>query len=274
MDAAKRRIDALEQTVNRATPPEKIWTDEKQLLAVNPWHDDLAPAVAAERWERVTELSDACDDLSSRWYELETELKGAHTNAAKAHADSLRKGTEAPATASLVFEAEKRLEGCSMVLAETVGELRRARNAYDALLKDRTFLTAYRDAVVKEFKKQRAEAVKRFSALASAVEQTRRRYVTLMGLTVDDLDAISEDEIPYLPLGKGWASAEVASSLNTLGAQIKETDPVLSGDLLTMPLDELSKVAAELAEDRKAEVEANRQNYWATDGIVSSRTII
>ncbi|NEB08475.1 hypothetical protein G3I32_06245 [Streptomyces coelicoflavus] len=273
VDAAKRRIDALERSVNRATPPEKIWTEEQQLLGVDPWHDDLAPEIAAKRWQRVTELSEGCDELTSRWYDLEAEVTAAHNAAAKAHADALRKGTKAPTTAAKAYEAEKALEGCSIVLAEAVTELRKARKAYDTLLNDRAFVLAYRDAVVAEFKAQRAEAAKRFHALSSAVMQTRRRYVRLMELTVDGTDAIHDDQIPYLPLGKGWANPALVDSLSTLEVQVKETDPVLSGDLLTMPLAELSEVATELAEDRKAEVEANRQNYFSPDGIFSSQMI-
>jgi hypothetical protein len=272
-ELTKARVAELEKVVNRATPPEKIWTEEAQLFGVDPWHDDLAPDIAAERWAKVTEASDACDTLSEKWYELEAGVKAAHTNAAKAHADALRKGTKAPTTAATAYEAEKRLEGCSIVLAETVAEVRKARKAYDGLLNDRAFVSAYRDAVIAEFKAQRAEAAKRFNALASAVSQTRRRYVRLMELTVDGMDAIPEDAIPYLPLKGGWAAADLGNSLSTLEAQIKEADPVLSGDLLTMPVDEITEVAEELAEDRKAEVEAARQNYFSPDGIVSSRMI-
>ncbi|WP_031509246.1 hypothetical protein [Streptomyces megasporus] len=259
-DRTKAKVNELAEKVNRATPPEKIWTDEAQLLGIDPWHCDLAPAVAAERWKKVRELSDFCDDLEARWHELESEAEAIRKNAAKAHAEALRKGTKAPSTAAKAFEADAALEGCSLVLSETVTELRRARKSYDSLLNDTAFLNEYREAVITEFKAQREKAAEAFKAAAGHINATRRRYGTLVNLTVNHLDAIPEEARYHLPLrGTGWGNADVSTSLNMLQKQFNEDHPLFSGDFFTMPLGEIAEAAEELAEERKAT--ADRRNY-------------
>lgn len=273
-DAAKRRITELERVVQRAKRPEEIWTDEAQLLGIDPWHCDLAPDVAAERWAKVQELSGTCDDLEARWNELETEAEDIRKNAAKAHADALRNGTKAPATAAKAFEADAALEGCSLALSETVTDLRRARAAYEALVKDRTFLGEYRKAVIAEFNAQRKRAAEAFSAAAGAITETRRRFGVLHSLTMGALLDIPEGAQGYLVLsGKGWGQADLSSAIDIISRQVGETDPFLSGEFLTAPMDDVNATAIETAERVKAQIDQARQNHYSPDGIISTRMI-
>ncbi|MGW1673764.1 hypothetical protein [Streptomyces sp. NPDC002324] len=273
-DAAKKRITELERVVQRAKRPEDIWTEEAQLLGIDSWHCDLAPAVAVERWAKVLELSGACDDLEARWNELETEAEDIRQNAAKAHAEAMRKGTKAPATAAKAFEADAALEGCSLALSETVTDLRRARAEYEALLKDRGFLNKYRETVIAEFNTQRKRAAEVFSAVAGAIGETRRRFGVLHSLTMGGLLDIPEDAQGYLVLtGKGWGQADLSSAIDIISRQVGETDPFLSGEFLTAPMEEINATAIETAERVKAEIDKSRQNHYSPDGIVSSRMI-
>ncbi|MGW7457825.1 hypothetical protein [Streptomyces sp. NPDC054797] len=273
-DAAKKRITELERVVQRAKRPEDIWTDEAQLLGIDPWHCDLAPAVAVERWAKVQELSGACDDLETRWNELEIEAEDIRMNAAKAHADALRKGAKAPATAAKAFEADAQLEGCSLALRETVADLHRARDSYESLLKDRAFLGQYRKAVIAEFNAQRKRAAEAFSAAAGAINETRRRFGVLHSLTMGALLDIPEDAQGYLVLsGQGWGQADLSSAIGIISRQVGETDPFLSGEFLTAPMDDVNATAIETAERVKAEIDKSRQNHYSPDGIVSSRSI-
>ncbi|MEU9266344.1 hypothetical protein AB0E04_12950 [Streptomyces sp. NPDC048251] len=270
----ERRFRALDAKVNRATRPEDIWTDEVQLLGIDPWHCDLAPSVAVERWAKVRDLSDLCDNLEARWNDLESAVEDARKDSARAHADALRKGTKAPATAAKAFEAEAQLEGCSIVLAETVTDLRRARASYEALLEDRAFLEKYRKAVIAEFNKQRKRAAQAFSTAAGAINETRRRYAVLHELTMDGLIDIPEDMQGYLVLsGKGWGKVELSAAINVISQQVGETDPFLSGEFLTGSMDEINATAIETAEQIKAEMDKTRQNHFSPNGVVSSRMI-
>ncbi|MHC0434348.1 hypothetical protein ACX6XY_29875 [Streptomyces sp. O3] len=270
----ERDIKALKAKVNRASRPEHIWTAEAQIQAADPWHCDLAPALAAERWEKVQELSNACDDLETRWNDLETEAEGARKKAAQAHADAMRKGVKAPATAAAVFEADAALEGCSLVLRETVRDLYRARASYESLLKDRVFLGKYRKAVIAEFNKQRKRAAEAFKTAAGAIGETRRRYAVLHELTMGGLLDIPEDAQGYLVLsGKGWLQADLSTAISAISRQVGETDPFLSGEFLTAPMEDINATAIETAERVKADIDQHRQNHYSADGIVSSRMV-
>ncbi|MFH8472579.1 hypothetical protein [Streptomyces sp. NPDC018000] len=266
-DAAAKRIEKLESVVHKATRPDDIWTPDYQILGTNPWHCDLAPAIAADRWEKVAELDQLCYDLEERWYELESEAEDTRKNAAKAHADALRKGTKTPATATKSLEAYAALEGCSLALTETANELRRARGTYEALLKDRAFLNEYRTAVIAEFNARRKQAAEAFSAAAGAINATRSRYSTLHTLTMGGLLDIPEDAQGYLVLhGKGWGQADLSSAVDVISRQVNETDPFLSGEFLTASMDEISAKAVETAEEIKAQLYPDRQNYLAQIG--------
>ncbi|MET9835584.1 hypothetical protein ABZ078_41335 [Streptomyces sp. NPDC006385] len=271
-DAAAKRIEKLESVVHKATRPDDIWTPEYQILGTDPWHCDLAPAIAADRWAKVAELDQLCYDLEERWYELESEAEDIRANAAKAHADALRKGTKTPATATKSLEAYAALEGCSLALSETANELRRARGAYEALLKDRAFLEEYRTAVIAEFNAQRKRAAEAFSAAAGVINATRSRYNTLHTLTMGGLLDIPEDAQGYLVLrNKGWAQADLSSAVDVISRQVRETDPFLSGEFLTAPMDEINAKAIETAEEIKAKLYPDRQNYLAeTGGVVNT----
>ncbi|MGW7430587.1 hypothetical protein ACWGIN_13670 [Streptomyces sp. NPDC054861] len=273
-DASKTRISKLEQVVHDATPPHDIWTAELQILGTDPWHCDLAPAVAAERWEKVQELNDLCYTLEERWPELESEAEDIRKNATKAHAEAVRKGVKAPSTAAETLEAYARLEGCSMALSEAVTDLKRARATYEALLNDRAFLNKYRKAVIAVFNAQRKRAADAFAAAAGAIGETRRRYDTLHSLTMGAMLDIPEDAHGYLGLsGKGWAQADLSSALNIISRQVAETDPFLSGEFLTAPMDEVNATAIETAERVKADLDKSRQNHYSKDGIFSTRLI-
>ncbi|MEU0577876.1 hypothetical protein ABZ465_11360 [Streptomyces griseoincarnatus] len=259
-DAAKRQIAELAGKVNRAKHPDEILTESVITLASGPLHCDLAPAVAGDRWEKVLATYEDCENLAQRWNELETEAEDVRANAVRKGAEALRAGKKAPSVAAVILDAETALESCSLVLTEAVAELRKARTAYNVLWRDRKFLTAYRDAVIADFKKQRAKASQAIDAIAGAVGETRRRYGTLHDLTVNYLDAIPEESYQYLPMrGTGWAQADLENALGLLRGQVNETDPLFSGDFLTMPLGEIAEAAEELAEDRKGP----RENHWA-----------
>ncbi|MEU9400644.1 hypothetical protein [Streptomyces sp. NPDC048242] len=263
----ERRFRALDAKVNRATQPVEIWTAEAQLLAMDPWHCDLAPAVAVERWEKVQELDELCYALEDRWPKLESEAEEIRRASAQAHAEAIRKGTKAPTTAAKAFEADAALEGCSLALSGAVADLRRARAAYEALLDDRAFLNKYRKAVIAEFNAQRQRAAEAFNAAAGAIHETRRRYNTLHTLTMGGLLDIPEDAQGYLVLrGKGWAQADLSTAVNTISQQVNETDPFLSGEFLTASMDEISAKAIETAEEIKAQLYPDRQNYLAKIG--------
>ncbi|MBO8203041.1 hypothetical protein JW613_32895 [Streptomyces smyrnaeus] len=273
-DAAKKRITELERVVQRAKRPEDIWTAEAQLQAADSWHCDLAPNVAAERWAKVQELSDACDNLEARWNDLELEAEDIRRNAAKAHADALRKGVKAPSTAAQVMEADAQLEGCSLALRETVADLYRARASYESLLKDRAFLGKYRKAVIAEFNAQRKRAAEAFNAAAGAINETRRRFGVLHSLTMGGLLDIPEDAQGYLGFsGKGWLQADLSSAISLISRQVGETDPFLSGEFLTAPMEDVNATAIETAERVKAEIDQHRQNHYSKDGILSTRMI-
>ncbi|MFF4582956.1 hypothetical protein ACFY15_31935 [Streptomyces sp. NPDC001373] len=273
-DAARKRITELERVVQRATRPEDIWTEEAQLLGNEPWHCDLAPDVAIELWEKVQELCDSCDGLEMRWLELESEREAVRQNAARVHAEAMRKGTKAPATAAKAFEADAQLEGCSLALSETVTDLRRARAAYEALLKDRAFLNKYRTAVIAEFNTQRKRAAEAFSVAAGAINETRRRFGVLHSLTMGGLLDIPEEAEGYLSLaGKGWGQADLSSAVDVISRQMSETDPFVSGEFLTAPMDEINATAIETAERIEAELKQYRQNHYSPDGVVSTRLI-
>ncbi|MFJ1930544.1 hypothetical protein [Streptomyces sp. NPDC088131] len=271
----ERRFRSLDAKVNRATRPEDIWTDETQLLGVDPWHCDLAPAVAAERWAKVQELSDACDSLEARWNELETEAEEIRKGAAKAHADAMRKGVKAPATAAKAFEADAQLEGCSLVLREAVTDIRRARAAYDSLTKDRAFLSKYRKAVIAEFNAQRKRAVEAFNTASGAIGETRRRYAVLHELTMGGLLDIPKEAEGHLGFaGKGWLQADLSSAMNLVSQQVNETDPFLSGEFLTAPMDDINATAIEAAaEYAMAEAERSDRRHRPADGIISTRLL-
>ncbi|MFG3211038.1 hypothetical protein [Streptomyces tendae] len=262
-DSAKRQIAELAGKVNRAKHPDDILTDSVIALASGPLHCDLAPAVAGDRWEKVIAAYEDCESLADRWNELEAEAENVRVNAVRKGAEALRAGKKAPSVAAAILDAETALESCSFVLTESVAELRKARTAYNALWRDRKFLTEYRDSVIADFKVKRAEAAKAFGAIAGAVGETRRRYGTLHDLTVNFLDAIPDESYQYLPMrGTGWAQADLSASLDLLRQQVNENDPLFSGDFLTMPLDEIAGVAEELAEGRKGPGE----NHWAVEG--------
>ncbi|MFC7814326.1 hypothetical protein ACFUTR_06695 [Streptomyces sp. NPDC057367] len=270
----ERRFRVLDAKVNRAKRPEDIWTDEAQLLGIDPWHCDLAPAEAAERWAKVTKLSDECDALEARWHDLQDEAETTRKNAAKAHADALRKGVKAPATAAKAFEADAALEGCSLVLRETVADLYRARASYEALLNDRAFLGRYRKAVIAEFNKQRKRAAEAFKTAAGAINETRRRFSVLHSLTMGGLLDVPEEDQGYLTLsGKGWGNADLSSAINIISRQVGETDPFLSGEFLTAPMNDINATAIETAKRVKADLDENRRNYYAESGIASGRVI-
>ncbi|MGA5407247.1 hypothetical protein ACPCSC_08275 [Streptomyces lavendulocolor] len=273
-DPTERRFRALDAKVNRATRPEDIWTAEVQILGQDPWHCDLAPAVAAELWEKVQKLCSSCDELEMRWLELEGEGEAIRRNAARAHAEAMRKGTKAPATAAKAFEADAQLEGCSLALSDTVADLRRARAAYEALLDDRAFLDRYRAAVIAEFNAQRKRATEAFAVAAGAINETRRRFGVLHSLTMGGLLDIPEDAQGYLVLtGKGWGQADLSTALDVISRQVNEADPFLSGEFLTAPMDEVNATAIETAERIKAEAQQHRQNHYSRDGIVSTRMV-
>ncbi|MGW6012349.1 hypothetical protein [Streptomyces sp. NPDC055210] len=273
-DAAKKRISELERVVQRATRPEDIWTSEAQLLATESWHCDLAPAVAAERWEKVLELSAVCDDLEELWPQLESTAEDVRKNAAKAHAEAIRKGTRAPSTAAKALEADAALEGCSLALSESVADLRRSRNTYEELLKDKAFLSEYRDAVIAEFNAKRKRAAEAFNVAAGAINETRRRFGVLHSLTMGGLLDIPESAQGYLALsGQGWGRSDLSSAVSVISGQMTETDPFLSGEFLTAPMDEINATAIEAAERVKAEIDETRQNHYSPDGIVSTRMI-
>ncbi|MFJ8000165.1 hypothetical protein ACIQ7D_24000 [Streptomyces sp. NPDC096310] len=273
-DAAKARIAELERTVQRATRPEDIWTSEAQLLATNAWHCDLAPDIAAERWAKVVELGATCDELEELWPQLEDAAEDIRKGAAKAHAEAIRKGTKAPSTAAKALEADAALEGCSLALSEAVGDLKRARASYNSLIEDRGFLNEYRAAVIAEFNAQRERAAEAFAVAAGALNETRRRFGVLHELTMGGLLDIPEDAQSYLVLsGKGWGAADLSTAVNIISRQVNETDPFLSGEFLTAPMDEVNATAIATAENAKAEADKNRQNRYSRDGIVSSRMI-
>ncbi|MFC7922213.1 hypothetical protein [Streptomyces cinereoruber] len=258
-DPTNRKIRALNAKVNRATPPDDIWTDEAQLLGQGSWHCDLAPDIAVERWGKVAELRDSCDRLEEHWYELESATEEVRKDAAKAHANALRKGTKPPSTAAKVLDADAQLEGCSMVLAETVTDLRRARKAYDALLDDRVFLNNYRSAVIAEFKAQRKRAAEAYNVAAGAIAETRRRYSALNSLTMGGLLDIPEDDKGYVVVGRiGWGQAGLSEALELISRQVREDDPFLSGEFLTLPMEKVNAMAVERAEKMRG---GDRQNY-------------
>ncbi|WP_406286392.1 hypothetical protein [Streptomyces sp. NBC_00209] len=269
--AAKRDIAELAGKVNRAKRPDDILTDSVIDLASGPMHCDLSPAVAGDRWEKVIAAYEDCESLADRWNDLEAEAESVRVAAVRKGAEALRAGKKAPSVAAAILDAETALESCSLVLTESVADLRKARSAYNALWKDRKFLTEYRDSVIADFKEKRAVAAEAFSAVAGAIGETRRRYGTLHDLTVNFLDAIPEESYEYLPMrGTGWAQAGLTASLDVLRQQVNETDSLFSGDFLTLPLGEIADVAEELAEDRKGP----QENHFSPTGIVSSRMII
>ncbi|MFF4578234.1 hypothetical protein ACFY15_07520 [Streptomyces sp. NPDC001373] len=262
-DRTKARVAELEGKVNRAKHPDEILTDSVFALASGPLHDDLAPAVAAERWEKVLDAYAACEDLADRWNSLEAEVENVRANAVKKGAEAIRTGKKAPSVAAAILDAETALESCSLVLTESVADLRKARSAYDVLWRDRKFLTTYRDAVIADFKEQRVKVAEAYSEIAGAIGEARRRYAVLHDLTVNHLDAIPDESYRCLPLrGTGWAHADLTTSLDTIHRQVNETSPLLSGDFLAMPLGEIADKAEELAEERMG----TRENEWAVEG--------
>ncbi|MFI8422343.1 hypothetical protein [Streptomyces sp. NPDC085479] len=274
-DAAKARISELEGKVNRAKHPDDILTDTVIALGFGPLHCDLAPIVAEKLWDEVVKAYQECEDLAERWYELEGEIGAVRANAVKKGAEAIRSGKKAPSVAAAILDAETALESCSLVLAESVADLRKARSAYNALWRDQKFLTGYRDAVIEDFKLSRGKAAEAFSEIAGYVSSARRRYATLHDLTVNHLDAIPDESYDYLPMrGTGWGQAALDDSLGVIGRQVSETDALLSGDFLAMPLGEIADKAEELAEERKGEVEDSRQNYFSPQGITSSRMVL
>ncbi|MFI7357338.1 hypothetical protein ACIBTP_25805 [Streptomyces avidinii] len=272
-DPTEKRVDALDAKVNRATRPEDIWTAEAQLWSQDPWHCDLAPAVAFERWERVMELTEQCYALEERWPELASAAEEIRKDSAKAHAEAIRKGTKAPATAAKAFEADAALEGCSIVLRETVADLRNARKSYDMLPNDREFVSEYRAAVIAEFKVQRDRVADAFNAAAGAIGVTRRRYITLNELTMNGLLDVPEDAKGYVVLDRvGWGLPALWDALDLITRQVRETDPFLSGEFLTLPMEEVNAKTIQRAEEIQAT--AVRENYiMPRDGIISTRLI-
>lgn len=273
-DSAKRQIAELSGKVNRAKHPDAILTDSVAMLGTGAIHCDLAPFVAAERWEKVLEAYAYCESLSERWHDLEGEAEAIRVNAVQKGAEAIRTGKKAPSVAAAILDAETALESCSLVLTESVADLRKARSAYDAIWRDRAFLIKYRDAVVADFTKQRAKVVDAYNVATGAIGETRRRYATLHALTVDDLGAIPEDDIPYVRLaGRGWAQADLSAALGVIGRQVNEDDPILSGDFLAMPLKELSEAAEAVVREFKEKERENAQNHFSPQGITSSRLI-
>ncbi|WP_329560114.1 hypothetical protein OG711_21750 [Streptomyces uncialis] len=272
-DAAKARVAELEGKVNRAKHPDEILTDSVLALGSGPLHCDLAPAIAAERWDGVRKAYEDCEELSERWHTLEGEAESVRVNAVRKGAEAIRAGKKAPSVAAAILDAETQLESCSLVLTDAVADLRKARSAYDALWRDQKFLAPYRDSVIAAFKEQRAKAAEAYSIIAGAVSETRRRYGTLHDLTVNHLDAIPEEPYSYLPIrSTGWAQADLENALGVLGRQVSATDPLLSGDFLTLPLEEIADAAEEVADNIKGT--ADRQNYMVPrDGIISTRLI-
>ncbi|MFG2635310.1 hypothetical protein ACGFX8_15585 [Streptomyces sp. NPDC048362] len=259
-DRTKARVTELEGKVNRAKHPDEILTDSVLALGSGPLHCDLAPLIAAERWEGVLNTYEACEELSERWHTLESEAEAVRANAVRKGAEAIRTGKKIPSSAAAISDAETALKSCSLVLTEAAADLRKARSAYDSLWRDRKFLTAYRDSVIGSFKEQRAKAAEAYDSIAGAVSETRRRYGTLHDLTVNHLDAIPEEPYSYLPIrGTGWAQADLENALSVLHRQVNETHPLFSGDFLTMPLGEIADAAEELAEERKGP----RENHWA-----------
>ncbi|MGW6900753.1 hypothetical protein ACWGF2_29770 [Streptomyces sp. NPDC054919] len=269
VDHAKNRISALEKAVNRATRPEEIWTDAAQRFGTGPWHDDLTPVVAAERWKAVREAYDTCDALEAHWNALEAALEATKSNAAKAYAAAFRSGGKKPSTAPKIAEAEAELEGCSIALREAVNDLKSVRADYDALLKDRPFLMAYRAAVVDDFKKQRADAKKKFNDFAAALHKTRGRYDKLHDLTMARLGAVAEEDWSYLPIrGRGWLDAKLPEAVDTLNHQVTETDPLYAGDFLAEPLEEIAAVA----KVRKAEIDSHYNAAYTNEQLLNPVT--
>ncbi|MFV0134684.1 hypothetical protein ACLGIH_15840 [Streptomyces sp. HMX87] len=70
-----------------------------------------------------------------------------------------------------------------------------------------------------------------------------------------------------------WLQADLSTAISTITRQVGETDPFLSGEFLTAPMEDINATAIQTDERVKANIDKTRQNHYSRDGIVSSRMV-
>ncbi|MFF7492679.1 hypothetical protein [Streptomyces rubiginosohelvolus] len=248
-----------------ATTPEDLITPDLEFKMRNIRHGALAPKVAGDRWQAVQAVAAEMERLTDLYYQRAEAAEDARLEAVALNARAADTGKTIPAgTAVKVMDARLAVDGTLSAFRANLPRLEAARKAYDALFDDRAFIAEYRDAVVPEFLKRRAAAVKAFKELDAQIPVLAEAYYLLGDFTLNRLlsDTVGEIEFNGSPLTDGsvfadyqgaWTAPKLSKALSDIRGYVLSEDPIKGGTLLAEDLGTIADALPELAEQRYEE---------------------